>query len=197
MSDTVIKTSCMKFILVPLLLLVSSVSFSQNKTKTNDNPKDFFQARYDEAIGKSFPEFQGICEGKPVNNEIIKRKTVYINFWFEACAPCVAEFDALNDLYHKLAPKKNFEFITFTFETPEKIRELKRKYRLNYKIISISKTDCYRFNQGLGFPTHFILKEDQTISYAISGGHTDKVEARQFVLGELYQNIVKELDSHN
>jgi peroxiredoxin len=187
----------MKLIMSAFLLLSSFVLFSQNTTNTKDELIEDFEKKYNEAIGKPFPEFQGICDGKPINKESLKGKTVYINFWFEACAPCVAEFDALNDLYHKLSGKKNFEFISFTFETPEKIRELKRKYMLNFKIISLPQRECFRLNQGVGFPTHFILHDDLTVSYLISGGHTDKIEAREFVLGELYQRIVKELDSRN
>ena len=66
-----------------------------------------------ESIGKAFPAFSVDHDNKIFNNDSLKGKTVFINFWFAACPPCIAEFDALNDLYDSLHNKTNFEFISF------------------------------------------------------------------------------------
>ena len=146
-----------------------------------------------EAIGKPFPGFSFLTDRKTIDNNSLLGKTVFINFWFEACAPCIAEFDALNEMYQKFKDNKKFEFVSFTFETPEKIKEIKTKYRLPYTIISIEREECYRLNLNNGFPTSMVLDSTGAIKYMVHGGFTDKAKAREFVHAEIYPEIIKQL----
>lgn len=155
---------------------------------------EFFKAREKankEAYGKPYPAFSFTPDGKTINNDSLKGKTVFINFWFEACAPCIAEFDALNEMYQNLKDNKNFAFISFTYETPEKIKQVKGKYPLPYTIISIDRQECYRLNLDNGFPANFILDKTGLIKYMSFGGATDRTRARKCVMEKIYPEIAK------
>lgn len=54
-----------------------------------------------------FPEFEGTdLEGNPVTSDLFKENSVtVVNFWFSACAPCIAELGELNELNEELKLK--------------------------------------------------------------------------------------------
>ena len=81
-------------------------------------------------INKPFPQFSVSTNNKECSNETLKGKVVFINFWFAACAPCMAEMDELNKLFEKFKQNKNFEFVSFTFEKSKKIALIKKKFKI-------------------------------------------------------------------
>src|SRR5688500_7772811 len=123
----------MRSTLLSFFVLLHLVSYAQTFTdhERDSISNEYFKAKEKankEALDKPFPSFSFVADGKVFNNDLLKGKIVFINFWFEACAPCLAEFDVLNEIYQKLKDKNNFVFISFTFETPEKIIRVKEKY---------------------------------------------------------------------
>jgi len=116
-------------------------------------------------LGNPFPDFQFADRMDSVDNDCLKGKIVFVNFWFAACAPCVAEFDALNEMYDELKTVKNFEFISFTFDTRGQIEKTRAKYNIQYKVFSIPKPECYRLNNNNGFPTSMIIDPSGIIKY--------------------------------
>lgn len=56
---------------------------------------------------EKFPAFEGTdLEGNPVTSELFKENSVtVVNFWFSACAPCIAELGELNELNEDLKLK--------------------------------------------------------------------------------------------
>ena len=54
-----------------------------------------------------FPAFEGKdLDGNPVTSELFKNNAVtVVNFWFSACAPCIAELSELNALNEELKLK--------------------------------------------------------------------------------------------
>jgi cytochrome oxidase Cu insertion factor (SCO1/SenC/PrrC family) len=94
-------------------------------------------------------------------------------------------------MYNKLKDNKNFEFISFTFETEEKIKELKSKYKIDYQAVSIKSEECYRLNNNNGFPTNIIGGPDGLIKYRIEGGKIEKDKAEEFIMTGIYHQIVK------
>ena len=79
--------------------------------------KAFFEAHDKsnrELINKPFTlPFSYTDRGEIIDNNYLKGKTVFINFWFEACAPCIAEFEAFNEMYTKLKGNPNFDIHFF------------------------------------------------------------------------------------
>jgi len=115
-----------------------------------------------------------------------------INFWFEGCHPCVTEFPALNELAQQLKGNRDFEFISFTWDNQETIKRVKETYNLGFKVF-YSK-DCYRLNQGLGYPLSMVLDRQGIVRYAVDGGSLDPEKARQFVMTTLLAEVQKELE---
>ncbi|MBS1743613.1 MAG: TlpA family protein disulfide reductase [Bacteroidetes bacterium] len=152
-----------------------------------------FRMKAKESIGKDFPSFTATFGSLVINNDALKGKIVFINFWFEACPPCIAELPSLNKLYDTFCRNKNFEFLSFTYESPGKISLLKKKYGLRYKVASVSSQECYRLNQNNGFPTSIILNREGKIIHLYTGGDEDRKKSAQFIATEVYNDIQEAL----
>ena len=149
-----------------------------------------FKIKERESIGKAFPIFTANFNGHSITKDSLKGKVVFINFWFEACPPCVAELSALNELYKKFSTNKDFEFISFTYEKPGKILLLKKKYNIKYKVASVNRQECYRLNQNNGFPTSIVLDKEGVIKDLFTGGdNEDRKDARDFIINTVYKSI--------
>ncbi|MES2371573.1 MAG: TlpA disulfide reductase family protein [Bacteroidota bacterium] len=170
-------------------LFISFNSFCQQSI----NIDSFFTARELNGLGKKFGEFEGSAKQLTITNKDLFGKIVFVNFWFEGCKPCVAEFDALNTMYDKLKSKPGFEFISFTYEPHEKVNEIVKKSGIQYKVISLSESEIRRLNMNSGFPTSFILDRQGIIKFVKHGGSSDKVAASKIVLSEFYPKILSEL----
>ena len=145
------------------------------------------------SVGKSFPSFLIKTQSQTISNTSLKGKAVFINFWFANCTPCIREFEALNQLYRKFGDKKDFEFISFTFEKPEVVQRIRLKYNIPYKIFSVSEAECRRLMQGLGFPTSYVVSKNGIVKQIISGGESTQEEATRMIMTKIYPAILQEL----
>jgi len=141
-----------------------------------DNIESMMQSRIENSTGKAFTSFQAeTVGGVSYSQSNLIGKITILNFWFEMCAPCVAELDALNKLYHTFDANPKFQFISFSEDSPELARECIKKYNLPYPVISISSEECFRLNCNLGFPTTIIVDESGKMIFIKTGGHTEKL----------------------
>ena len=183
----------MKHFLFISLILLATFSRAQTTPATPDSYKEYEEtqtqkmARY---IGTAYPAFNGSINGVEFSNETFRGKTVFINFWFEACPPCIAEFEGLKAMYEKLKDRKDVFFIGVTFETPEIIKAIKEKYKITYNITCLPRTECYRLNFNNGFPTSIILDAKGNIKYIHTGGSTNADVATQFIMTEVYPKML-------
>ncbi|RYZ25524.1 MAG: TlpA family protein disulfide reductase [Chitinophagaceae bacterium] len=152
-----------------------------------------FEAKNREAVGKPFPKFVAKTDKGEFNSDSLVGKVVLINFWFEGCHPCIAEFPALNELADKLKGNKDFQFISFTWDNPETIKRVKDKYNLQFKVLSVDPNECRRLNGNNGYPTTIILDRKGIIRYLTLGGSTDSERAIDFVMNTLLPKLQKEL----
>src|SRR5882757_4021267 len=107
-----------------IMLLFCISSFGQRITPkaTTDSFDYYFNKRKEAVIGLPYPKFSFKTEnGKTFSNADLDNKISFINLWFEACPPYIAELASLNALYTKYKNDSHFAFISFIFETPEKI----------------------------------------------------------------------------
>jgi len=128
---------------------------------------------------KTFQNFYGrALDGKLYTLDSIRGKVSFINFWFEQCAPCIAEFGALNDLYNKYKGNKDFQLLAFTFEDSNVVNRVAKKYKLEFTIISLNKDVLYGLMYNLGFPTNMLVDKSSQILLIKSGGaiSTDKAK---------------------
>lgn len=185
------------FIFLYLLVCMKGFSQENNGTEPKHISMDsLFRLKELEFIGKPFPVFSTIFNGSVVTKESLKGKVVFINFWFAACPPCIAELDALNALYKKFSPNKDFVFLSITFEKASQIPFIKKKFKMQYPVASVDRQECYRLNLGNGFPTSVILDRQGVIKYFITGGdHTDKKEAGDIIVKRIYPGLKAELNN--
>lgn len=123
----------------------------------------------------------------------LRSKITFINFWFEACAPCVAEFQALEKFYNNNKSRENFQFVSITFEADSTIDRIRKKNNLSYPIYRLSIDSCRKIIGRLGYPATFIVNKNLEIVYAISGGPTDPKIADKYLNYFVQAELVKQL----
>ena len=181
-----------KFIFIFCLFCVRS-SFAQSDEEITKRFFDSLKMKDTYVIGKDFVPFgNSSLQGKLFTNEDLKNKITVINFWFEACAPCVAETDALNKLYSDFRANNNFQFISFTFDKSDAIKIFTDKNKIQYPIISISRDSCYLLNFKSGFPTTIVTDEKGKIAYYSCGGLIEPELAKEMIKKNVYP-ILKDL----
>lgn len=137
-----------------------------------------------------FPRFNFIANDQlRYTNDSLINKVTFINFWFGACTPCIAEMTSLNSLYDKYKQNPSFLFLSFSTDTPEEIQKLSSKYSIPYPVISISISEIYKYNFRLGFPTILIIDRVGKIRYIKCGGESDPILARKSIETLYYPEI--------
>jgi len=96
----------MKRLLLFFLTVVSIQLYSQKSFPdslwNNMDTVEKIQWGYEDP-GWSFDKFSAkTTSGITYTTDSLRNKISFINFWFEGCHPCIAEFPALNDLYAKV-----------------------------------------------------------------------------------------------
>jgi cytochrome oxidase Cu insertion factor (SCO1/SenC/PrrC family) len=172
---------------------------SDSKNTVNDSAWQKILAKRDQRfIGKPYDTFSFRAKDSSVfSNASLKGKVVFINFWFEACPPCVAEFDELNALYLKYKDDPKFMFVSFSSDSPETVSAVQQKYHITFPVISISKEECYRLNQQNGFPTSIILNTAGKIKFMHTGGSLEKDKINTYFNNTLYHLINAEISKQN
>lgn len=166
----------MKWLLLLLLSCPSMGLFSQHM---NQEAINALMKRKDSIIqsniGAKFPPFKAVTlKGDKLTESSLSGKITIINFWFEGCSPCVAEFEALNELYRTFENNPDFEFISFTLDPPEDAKKTVEKHKLLFKVCPVSREECYRLNLMQGFPTNIITDRLGRMLFIKSGGSIDK-----------------------
>jgi cytochrome oxidase Cu insertion factor (SCO1/SenC/PrrC family) len=182
-----------KFVFLLLFFVISFTAFSQDTTKVKieSDYEAFLKSQSKKYFGVQYPEFKvKTSDTSAFSNADLVDKIIFINFWFESCAPCIAEIDGLNEVFAKLKDNSNFLFVSFTFDADSTIRKLVAKYNIKYKVVRIDKPECYRLNFKNGFPSSFILDKKGIIRYFKAGGETDKIRATKEVLTQIYPQIL-------
>ena len=139
---------------------------------------------------KPFSSFS--TNGIKYTTDKLLSKITFINFWFEGCPPCIAEFAALNNLYNKYKKNKDFQFLSFTFENSEDALRIAGKYHLEYPILLLEKKNIYNLNLNNGFPTTMITDKSGKISFIKCGGFIEEEKAKQEV-DSLYSKEIERL----
>jgi peroxiredoxin len=187
------KIMHMRCIFSTAFFLIASLSFAQSSSPTQTDPLDsLFRVQFPKVyaeIGHPFPAFELKSENKTINNKSLTDKVVLINFWFEGCLPCMAEMEALNELFEKLKNNKDFVFISLTRDNQEAAERVKKKYGLTFDIFSATAKECSRLNFGSGYPTSIVLDKTGIIKFIHVGGATDKDWASERVLTILLPEI--------
>lgn len=160
----------MKLLFKPTLLtfffLFCNYSFSQDKKKDSLKIKKallYFQKNHTtNAIfnlkDKKLPNFSlETLNDKSISSESLKGKPTIINFWFDACQPCIDELPLFNKLQEKYKDKVNF--IAITFLNKEKINVFLKNHPFNFT--HLIKAKKYIKKTGLfGYPKTLLLDKN-------------------------------------
>ena len=120
-------------------------------------------------------------------------KITFINFWFETCHPCMAEMDALIELYNEFKDSLKFQMITFSTDNDSIIKANIVKYKIPFRVYNLNWADCQALNFGVGFPCSILLDEKKIVINNTNGGSTDKIIARKELRSEFVELITEHL----
>lgn len=169
----------------PFLFLITANIYSQ--VSHQDSVNYFSHLEINEKMGndskgKLFQGFSAVDDkGNLITENSLVSKTTFVNFWFASCAPCVAEFQALEKFYQNNRSKENFQFISFTFESDSTIDQIRKKYDLSFPIYHLANENCRKLLGKLGYPTSFIINEHLEIVYSDTGGPNNPEIADKFL----------------
>lgn len=150
----------MRLTLLFITVIISVALYSQSEKKN---------------IGKQYPEFTATTlKGETITHEQLIGKITIINFWFQGCPPCVAEFDALEDIYNQFKDNPSFQFLSFSRDPEDMTKESVKKFNLPYTVSAISENESRRLNFNNGFPTTIITDRAGKIIYQRTGGGITK-----------------------
>ena len=120
-------------IFILLLFCCYTRTFSQDSIFVYDSISNTYVINDNYAIGKEFNIFETISlNSDTISNNDLAEKVIFINFWFEGCAPCIAELDALSDLYSKYKNNISFQFLSFSVDNVEVAKKAVSKYNIYY-----------------------------------------------------------------
>lgn len=109
-----IKCRAVKASIAIALMLLAHSSFAQRHTAFNDN----IVATYDMLNGQPFAALDlEDTAGNIFNTTSLLGKTVYVDFWFTACAPCVEEIPHSNTLQQFFAKDTDVVFLCICIES--------------------------------------------------------------------------------
>lgn len=121
-------------------------------------------------LGVSLPEFDvADMNNNRIRTKDLKGKINIINFWFKACAPCVAEIPDLNSLVKKYKSKE-INFLAITRDSSIEIEGFLKKHPFDFTIIP-NGNDLFRkkFQLIWGYPFTIITNKKNVIIGTIQG----------------------------
>lgn len=166
----------MKRIFLSLALFVfikasSQVNYSMDEIEMS---RAMNESVYTNVIGKVLLDFSAKdVNGVTYTNDTIRNgKVTFLNFWFIACAPCIAEIPNLNRLYDITKDSLGFQFFAITWESQEKVKEAIKKYDIRFPVLLTSPKESQQLTFGRGYPTNMVLDRQGKIYSILSGGST-------------------------
>ena len=72
--------------------------------------------------------------GQPVNMDLYKGKTLFINFWATWCKPCLEEMPSIQKAKKNLK-NENIEFLFASDESVEQIENFKKQHMYNFNFV--------------------------------------------------------------
>ncbi len=196
------------FIILTIVTLINCNSTKENVHSSDNHIPHNYNTVYDAVmnkckeagffesqecmVGHKIPEFNGTTyNGKKIGNDNIKNKIAVFNFWFMACAPCIAELDGLNEVVDLYKNRDDIQFISFTTDTKQNvINDFLPFHTLNFEIIPDAENTIFNvFKSWWGFPTTIVIDKTGKIHKIFSGGSTDKKEGSKKIKTTLIKLI--------
>lgn len=172
-----------KFLIVFITLIVSNTIFSQTELKVGDLAPDINITDYISNTPK---------------DKSFKNKFIVLEFWATWCGTCLDEVPKLNKLQENFKSKKDFVFVSITYEKPEKVLRTLKRIPFNSMVVSdqtektrknfIEKKDGY-----FALPTTILIDNKGVVKWIGTPSELNDVLLNKFVNGE----ELKESDNSN
>ena len=183
----------MRSVIYLVIFLLPANSIAQDFLLTDSTMRKALLPEGFKNTGVTFKSFAAkSTNGERYTADSLMGKVTFISFWFAECAPCLAEFDALNDLYDRYKKNEKFQFLSFTFETSEKASTVANKYHISYPILCVPKPVMYDLIFDLGFPTNIVTDRQGKIILIKCGGGLTK-EMTKANIETLFSKQVEDL----
>lgn len=179
-------------ILTILVLFFFMVLYGQNTLSEDERIRRFEKKRdsiRQSKYGTDYLPFTVVTlEGDTITEKNLRGKVTLINFWFESCAPCMAEMPALHELYLKYQNHPEFQLLSFVREYPEDAEKCVQKLHIPYPVCPLSDKESYRLNFNDGFPTNIIIDTQGKIVLIKCGAPTEPEKAK-IAVGDLEKKL--------
>jgi len=153
------KLFCCIFLFFGFLLSYAQLNFGQMDSISELN------------TGAPFPDFSLTnTNGNTFSEQDLKGKITVINFWYEACAPCMAELNGLNKLFYTFKDNPDFQFISISIDSLERAKEAIKKLGILFDVYPTTKEECKRLFRIGVFPTNIVVDQQGKIAYIKMGG---------------------------
>ncbi len=166
-------------VVLSIIAIVYSVSLSAQVDSIALRMQQYFLRERDSitrhCVGTAFVPFSATSlDGKIINEKQMQGKVTVIDFWFQACNPCMREIEALKNLYAKFKGQTDFQFISFTFDPKEIAERVVHEHQLPYLVCLITRDESYRLNLNSGFPTKMIIDKEGNIAFYKMGSSIEE-----------------------
>lgn len=132
--------------------------------------------------GTAYPAFTLVTlDGDTLTEKQLIGKVTLINFWFESCAPCMAEMPALNELYLKYKDHPEFQLLSLAREYPNDAEQCVQKLNIPYPVCPVSDEESYRLSFNNGFPVSIITDTQGKIVLMKWGGPIEPGNAKKAI----------------
>lgn len=176
-----------------IFLIISSIAQSNSDQPKLDSLMDLeFKRIMNSPIqlnGTKYESLGLLFEKAEANNYNLKNKVCFINFWFAACAPCIAELKGLNELYKKLHGTPDFRFISFTFEKQATIEKFRKEHNVAFESISLTEEECRKLILSNGYPFNLLIDQSGIINGVYSGSLGNEMESQKYFSEKILPKI--------
>ena len=184
--------------LILILACIFQLKYAYPQEKNSSKSKSIFENENivkKNYTGKPFINFSIRNDVKQFSNKNLLGKTVYFNFWFAACVPCMSEMPQLNELYNHFKEDTNFVFISLTFDGVDKIKAIKLKYKIEYDVYAINMKESMLMNPARTFPASIVINKEGIITFYDTGVMGIGLLTTRYFKRKIYPAIKNSLNS--
>ncbi len=135
-------------------------------------------------IGSTFPQFECTSiSNEKIDQNYFKDRITIVNFWFEGCAPCVAEIPGFNQLAAKYS-KEPLRFLAISRDSRQDVVTFLVRHPWDFDHVSDGESIIMGiFRCPWGYPTTFLVDQKGKIAKVIAGGASDSTAIKHIQEG--------------
>jgi len=104
-------------------------------------------------------------DGRSINLQQFKGKTIFLNFWATWCKPCIYEMPSIKNAQDKLS-KADVVFLLASNENADEIREFEKMYNYNFNYLKVVNLEELGVE---GLPTTYIFNPRGELVFSETG----------------------------